>query len=63
MLQSLNGNPLKLVDNFTSLGSNITSTENDVNIQTGKAWTAIDNLTAIRKSDLSDKIKRNSSCL
>ena len=50
---SLNGMPLKLGDQFTFHSSNISSTENNVNI--GKAWTAIDRLMAICKSDLSEK--------
>ena len=53
----LNGKPLKLVGQFTYLSSNISSTENDVNICTGKAQTAVDELTTIWKSDLSDKMK------
>ena len=50
-----NRKPQKLVDHFISFGSNITSTENDILI--GKAWTAIDRLMTIYKSDLSDKVK------
>ena len=42
---SLNGKPLKLVNQFTYLSSNISSTESDVNI--GKAWMAIDKLSTI----------------
>ena len=38
---SLNDKLLKLVDQFTYLGSNISSTESDVNTRVGKAWTAI----------------------
>ena len=47
---------LKLVDKFTYLRSNVTSTENDINMPLAKAWTAIDRLW---ESDLSDKIKRS----
>ena len=36
------GRILKLVDKFTYLGSNISSTESDINIRIAKAWTAID---------------------
>ena len=39
------------------LGSNISSTESDVNIHIGNSWTAIDRLLTIWKSDLSNKIK------
>ena len=40
----------KLANPFTYLGINISSTESDVNI--GKAWTAIDSLSIIWKSEL-----------
>ena len=46
-MSSLNDKPLKLVDQFIYLGSNISSTENDVNICIGRVWTAIDRLTTI----------------
>ena len=49
--------PLKLVDKFTYIGSNISSTENDVIIHIRKTWTAVDRLSIIWKSDLSAKIK------
>ena len=49
----------KLVDKFTNLGSSVSSTEKDINTQLTKAWTAIDKLTIIWKSDLTDKMKRN----
>ena len=51
----LNSKPLKLVDHLTHQGSNIPSTESNVNIHIGKA---IEMLSIIWKSDLSDKIKR-----
>ena len=54
-ISTLNGKPLKFVDQFTYLGSNISSTENDVNISLVKAW----RLSINWKSDLSDKIKRD----
>ena len=56
-ISTLSGMPLKLVDKFTYLGSNISSTESDVSICIGKAWTAINRLSIIWKSDLTDKIK------
>ena len=40
-ISSLNGKFLKLVDQFIYLGSDISSTESDVNICIGKALTAI----------------------
>ena len=52
---------LKLVDKFTYLGSNASSTEKDIDTRLKKAWTAIDRLSIIRKSDLTDKIKRSFS--
>ena len=41
---------LKLVDRFTYFGSNISSTETDVNTPFVKVWNAIDELSIIRKS-------------
>ena len=41
----LSGLLLKLVDQFTYLGSNISSTESDVSIRLAKAWNAIDRLS------------------
>ena len=46
---------MKLVDQFTYLGSNISSTESDVNMRISKTQTANDRLW---KSDPSDEIKR-----
>ena len=50
----------KLANHFTYFGSNITSTESDVNIRLEKTETVIDRLSIIWKSDVSDKIKRGS---
>ena len=50
---------LKLVDKFTYLGSNVSSTEKDIDTWRTKAWTAIDRLSIIWKSDLTDKMKRS----
>ena len=55
----LNGRSLKLVDKFTNLRSSVSSTENDINTRLEKAWTAIDRLLVIWKSNLSDKINRS----
>ena len=57
-ISSLNIKPLKYVDLFIYLGSNIPSTESDVNIRLGKTWIVIPRLSTISKFDLSDKIKR-----
>ena len=51
--------PLKLVDKFTYLGSSVSSTEKDIDTRLTKAWTAIDWLSIIWKSDLTDKMKRS----
>ena len=53
------GASLKLVDKFTYLGSSVSSTENDIDTRLTKAWTAIDRLLIIWKSDLTDKMKRS----
>ena len=50
---------LKLVDKFTYLGSSVSSTEKDIDTRRMKAWTAIDRLSIICKSDLTDKMKRS----
>ena len=49
---------LKLEDKLTYLRSSISSTKKDINTRLTKAWTAINNLSIIRKSDLVDKMKR-----
>ena len=48
---------LKLVDKFTYPGSNVTSTEKDIDMWLTKACTAIDRLSIIWKSDLTNKMK------
>ena len=53
------GTPLKLVDEFTYLGSSVPSTEKDIDMRLTKAWTAIDWLSIIWKSDLTDKMKHS----
>ena len=58
-ISTLYGTPLKLVDKFTYLGSSVSSTENDIDTRLTKAWTAIDRLTSIWKSDLTGKMKRS----
>ena len=51
------GTPLKLVDKFTYLGSSVTSTEKDIDTKLTIAVQAINRLSIIRKSDLTDKMK------
>ena len=57
-ISTLDGTSLKLVDKFTYLGSSVSSTEKDIDTWLTKAWTAIDRLSIIWNSDLSDKMKR-----
>ena len=56
-ISTLKGGPLKLVDKFIYFRSSISSTENDINMRLAKAQTAINRLSVIWKSDLTDKIK------
>ena len=58
-ISTLDGTTLKLVDKFPYLGSSVSSTEKDINTQLSKAWTAIDGLSILWKSDLTDKMKRS----
>ena len=58
-ISTLDGTSLKLVDKFSYLGISVASTEKDINTQLTKAWTAIDRLSIIWKSDLTDKMKRS----
>ena len=55
-ISTLNGSILKLVDKFTS---SVSSIETDIDTRPVKAWTAIDRLSVIWKSDLTDEIKRS----
>ena len=58
-ISTLEGTALKLVDKFTYLGSSVSSIEKDIDTRLTKAWTAIDKLSIIWKSDLTDKMKRS----
>ena len=58
-LSTLDRNSLKLVDKLTYLGSSVSSTEKDIDTRITKTWTAIDRLSIIWKSDLTDKMKRS----
>ena len=58
-ISTLDGTSLKLVDKFTYLGSSVSSIEKDIDTRLTKAWTAIDRLSIIWKSNLSDKMKRS----
>ena len=52
-ITTLDGTPLKLVD----LGSSVSSIEKDIDMRLTKAWTIIDRLSIIWKSDLTNKMK------
>ena len=59
-ISTLNDSSLKWVDKFiTYLGSSVSSTETDINMQLAKAWTAINRLSVIWKSDLTNRTKRS----
>ena len=58
-ISTLGGSSLKLVDKFTYIGNSVSSTEKDIDTQLPKAWTAINSLSVIWKSDLTDKMKRS----
>ena len=49
----------KILKLFTYLGSSVSSSEKDIDTWLMKAWTAIDRLLIIWKSDLTDKRKRS----
>ena len=58
-ISTLEATSQKLVDKFTFLGSSVSSTEKDIDTRLTKAWTAIDKLSIVWKSDLTDKMKRS----
>ena len=58
-ISTLNGSTLKLVDKFTEQGSSVSITETDINTRLAEVRTAIDRLSVIWKSDLTDKMKRS----
>ena len=58
-ISTLKGISLKLVDKFTYLKGGVSSTEKDIDTRLTKAWAAIDKLSIIWKSDLTDKMKRS----
>ena len=58
-ISTLGRTSLKLVDKFTYLGSSVSSTEKDINTQLMKAWTPIDRLSIIWRSNLTDKMKHS----
>ena len=58
-ISTLDRTSLKLVNKFPYLGNSVSSTEKDIDTRLTKAWTAIDKLSIIWKSDLTDKMKCN----
>ena len=58
-ISTLNSDSLKLVDKFTYQGISVSTTETDINMWLAKAWIAIERLSVIWKSDLTDKMKRS----
>ena len=56
-IETLNKTPLKKVDDFVYLGSNIAATEKDVLRRISEAWSALDQLRTIWKSTLPEQIK------
>ena len=60
-ISTLDRTSLKLVDKFTYLGSSTSLTEKDIDTWLMKAWTAINRLSIIWKSDLTDKMKHSFS--
>ena len=58
-VRSVNGTQLKSVDNYTYLGSEISSMDKDIKIRIAKSWSALDKLSSIWKSNLTATLKRN----
>ena len=58
-IHTLSGDPLKAVDTFVYLGSEIASTEKDIKTRIAKAWGALNKLNVVWKSSLSDELKRS----
>ena len=50
-ISPLNVGHLKQVDKFIYLGSSVSSTKNNINTRQAKAWTTINRLSVIWKSD------------
>ena len=56
---TMDDSQLKKVENFNYLGSNVGSTEKDIQIRIAKAWKALNGMTIVWKSSLPEYIKRN----
>ena len=53
-ISTLNSSSMKLVDKFIYLGSSVSSTKTDIDTWLAKAWTSINRLSVMWKSDLTD---------
>ena len=58
-VKSIDGEVLKNVDNFIYLGSEIESTDKEIQIRIATSWEALGKLSSIWKSPLSTTLKRN----
>ena len=58
-IQTTSGETIKSVESFTYLGSEISSTQNDMKIRIAKAWAALNKMDIVWKSDLPDDLKRS----
>ena len=58
-ISTQNGCSLKLVDKFIYPEGSVSSTETDINRRLAKVWKAIDGLSVIWETELTDKIKRS----
>ena len=58
-IQTTSGETIKSVESFTYLGSEISSTQNDMKIRIAKAWAALNKMDIIWKSELPDDLKRS----
>ena len=59
VISTQDGTSLKVVDKFTFLGSSVSSIEKGIDTRLTKAWTAINRLSIMWKSDLTDKMKHS----
>ena len=58
-LRYVNVSQLKSVDNYTYLGSEISSVDKEIKIRIAKSWSALDKLSSILKSNLTATLNRN----
>ena len=62
-MSSLSGSKIKHVSSFVYLGSNIHSTNKDIEVRKAKAWSALSGLNKIWKSNLPPHLKREFFCV